>query len=274
MAGDWIKMRSNLTTHPKVVRISSALHADRFRVIGGLHAVWSLFDAHSDNGSLHGYTLDALDDLIGWPGFSAAMVRIEWLVESGETLTTPRFDDHNGQSAKRRAQDSDRKRKGRDAGDCPQDIRNVSACEADKKRTREEKRREENKEQDQNQKIRAPRFDAQAHLVGIGVDASIAADWIQSRKALKAAPTLTAIDGIAKESARAGISLADALAICCQRGWRGFKAEWVESPVQAKPAYQNQRDIERAKVSEILCGRPQQIATIERVISGEVVNAS
>lgn len=28
MAGDWIKMRSDLHTHPKVVRISSALHAD------------------------------------------------------------------------------------------------------------------------------------------------------------------------------------------------------------------------------------------------------
>ena len=47
MAGDWIKMRGDLGTHPKVVRIMSALKADRLRVVGGLHAVWSLFDAHS-----------------------------------------------------------------------------------------------------------------------------------------------------------------------------------------------------------------------------------
>ena len=82
---------------------------------------------------------------------------------------------------------------------------------------------------------RAPRFDAQAHLVSIGVDASIAADWLQHRKSVKAAPTLTAIDGIAKESARAGISLADALAMCCQRGWRGFKAEWVAADQSRQP---------------------------------------
>ena len=81
------------------------------------------------------------------------------------------------------------------------------------------------------QKQRAPRFDAQAHLVSMGVDASIAADWIQSRKQLKAAPTQTAIDGIAREAAKARIALSDALAMCCQRGWRGFKAEWVADAV-------------------------------------------
>lgn len=139
MAGDWIKMRSNLATSPKVVRIASALKADRLRVIGGLHAVWCLFDAHSDDGTLVGYSPVVLDDLIGWPGFSAAMIAVEWMLEEGENLVVPRFDDHNGASAKRRAQDADRKK----------NVRNMSApasaSEADKKRTREEKRREEEK---------------------------------------------------------------------------------------------------------------------------------
>ena len=89
---------------------------------------------------------------------------------------------------------------------------------------------------------RAPRFDAQAHLVSIGVDASIASDWIQHRKAIKATPTLTAIDGIANEAARAGTSLADVLAMCCQRGWRGFKAEWI-SDKQKAPTYAEQKQI-------------------------------
>ena len=34
MAGDWIKMRIDLQTHPKVFRIVSALKADRFRIAG------------------------------------------------------------------------------------------------------------------------------------------------------------------------------------------------------------------------------------------------
>lgn len=137
MAGDWIKMRTNLRTHPKVVRIASALKADRLRVIGGLHAVWCLFDAHSADGCLEGYSADTLDEDIGWPGFSAAMIKVEWLLDDGDSLSTPRFDEHNGQSAKRRAQETERKRNERKVS------AKVSASDADKKRTREEKRRED-----------------------------------------------------------------------------------------------------------------------------------
>lgn len=133
MAGDWIKMRADLFTHPKVVRISSALKADTLRTVGGLMSVWCLFDAHSEDGQLEGYTFDAIDDHLRWAGFAQAVAAVGWLEESPQGVVLPRFDAHNGQSSKRRAQDADRKR----------DVRKSSAPEADKKRTREEKRREE-----------------------------------------------------------------------------------------------------------------------------------
>ncbi|MCL8154070.1 DnaT-like ssDNA-binding domain-containing protein [Enterobacter roggenkampii] len=133
MAGDWIKMRADLHTHPKVVRMASALKADRLRIVGGLHSAWCLFDVHSVDGYLDGYSPETLDDLIGFPGFARAMMAVGWLEEDGESLVMPRFEAHNGQSAKRRAQDADRKRS----------VRKMSASEADKKRTREEKRRED-----------------------------------------------------------------------------------------------------------------------------------
>lgn len=136
MAGDWIKMRADLHTHPKVIRMASALKADRLRIVGGLHSAWCLFDVHSVDGLLDGYSADTLDDLIGFPGFSRAMMAVGWLEENGESLVMPRFEAHNGQSAKRRAQDADRKR----------NVRKASASEADKKRTREEKRREDIKD--------------------------------------------------------------------------------------------------------------------------------
>lgn len=138
MAGDWIKMRADLHTHPKVVRMASALKADRLRIVGGLHSAWCLFDVHSVDGFLDGYSAETLDDLIGFPGFSRAMMAVGWLEENGESLVMPRFEAHNGQSAKRRAQDADRKR----------NVRKESASEADKKRTREEKRREDIKDID------------------------------------------------------------------------------------------------------------------------------
>lgn len=134
MAGDWIKMRSDLFTHPKVVRMASALKADTLRTVGGLMSVWCLFDAHSEDGQLDGYTPEVLDAHLRWDGFSEAMIAVDWLLHhDSEGLALPRFDTHNGQCAKRRAQDSERKR----------EIRKTSASDADKNRTREEERREE-----------------------------------------------------------------------------------------------------------------------------------
>ena len=134
MAGDWIKMRADLFTHPKVVRIASALKADTLRTVGGLMSVWCLFDSHSEDGHLDGYTPEVLDSHLRWDGFAEAMMVVGWLEhDEGRGLNLPRFDAHNGQSSKRRAMDTERKR----------EIRKVSASDADKKRTREEKRREE-----------------------------------------------------------------------------------------------------------------------------------
>lgn len=207
MAGDWIKMRTDLFTHPKVVRMASALSADRLRTVGGLMSAWCLFDAHSIDGHLSGYTLSALDELVGWSGFGAAMQSVDWLVVDGVGLSLPRFDTHNGASAKRRAQDSDRKK----------ESRNLSASEADKKRTREEKRREEKKEQKT-----APKGD-----VLDGIDPQIASDFRAMRTKMRAPITATAMAGIAREAEKAGIGVQAALAMCCERGWRGFKADWV-----------------------------------------------
>jgi len=160
--GNWIKMRIDLRSHPKVVRMASALKADKLRVIGGLWAVWCVFDAHSPDGSLDGYTLQAMDDEIGWRGFCSAMAApgIAWLIDTGNGLEAPRYDEHNGASAKRRALDNDRKKSaraldkgangswngaGHDADD-PPPIEptgggHLSAFDADINRTREEKRR-------------------------------------------------------------------------------------------------------------------------------------
>jgi hypothetical protein len=114
MAGEWIKMRIDLQSHPKIVRILSATGTDKFRVVGGLHAVWGVFDIHSEDGILRGYTPELLDHVIGWPGLARAMEAVGWLLYDGlETLSLPEFSEHNGQSAKRRAEDQKRKREGR-----------------------------------------------------------------------------------------------------------------------------------------------------------------
>ena len=137
----WIKMRSELQSHPKIVRILSATTSDKFRVVGGLHAVWSVFDQHSTDGTLFGYTPETMDHVIGWIGFSEALLSVGWLSFDGiQTLTLPEFDEHNSKGAKRRAEDQKRKRNDRnDPLNAPQESGQI----ADKKRTREEKEKKE-----------------------------------------------------------------------------------------------------------------------------------
>lgn len=243
----WIKMRVELQTHPKVVRILSAMRpqsvrqpTDKFWVIGGLHAVWCVFDTHSEDGILVGYTPDTLDHIIGLPGISDAMMAVGWLMYDGvETLTLPEFDEHNSQSAKRRAEDQKRKKVARKSAICPQSVRNLSAEEEDISRKNCGLEKEKEKEislPSVKNKARVPRFDAQAHLESLGVDPKIAVDWLTLRKSKRAAPTETAIGGIASEARRAGISLQSALKTACERGWQGFKAEWLAPNGRDSPA--------------------------------------
>jgi uncharacterized protein YdaU (DUF1376 family) len=64
------------------------------------------------------------------------------------------------------------------------------------------------------------------HLSSLGVDQQHAKDWITARKAPL---TKTALDAVVSEAAKAGITLAEAVRISAERGWRGFKAEWYQN---------------------------------------------
>ena len=235
MAGEWIKMRVDLLTSPKVVRMASALQADRFRIAGGLLSVWCLFDAHSEDGHLSGYSKQTLDDLAAWPGFSAAMGSVGWLIDDGESLALPEFEAHNGASAKRRAQDANRKRA----------VRNMSASEADKKRTREEKRREELNTNTSADVEVPPPAKAKASRAKPAKDLDysswpslpsdgVLSDWLELRKHLKAPVSQTVIDAFGREMRKAepfGFSADDCLRYAVVKSWRGFQFDWMQKGI-------------------------------------------
>lgn len=85
------------------------------------------------------------------------------------------------------------------------------------------------------------KFDPRSHLAGLDVPAEVIGDWLALRKQQKAPATKTAIDGIEREAKKASIGLADALRTCCERGWRGFNASWMQDkqspPVQPNDAF-------------------------------------
>lgn len=58
------------------------------------------------------------------------------------------------------------------------------------------------------------------------VDEQVWKDFEKLRKSKRAPITQTAIDGIISEADKAGVSLNDALIVCCKNGWQGFNANW------------------------------------------------
>ena len=53
-------------------------------------------------------------------------------------------------------------------------------------------------------------------------------DFLILRKSKKLPLTQTAFDGIAREAKKANKSLPEAIQLCCERGWGGFKSEWLQ----------------------------------------------
>lgn len=154
MSGDWIKMRDDLTEDPAVVSIGAAAGLDEFSVVGRLHALWAWADKHSIDGNAVSVTPSWIDRKVACVGFASAMIEARWLESDGKTVTFPRFDRHNGETAKKRAVTNKRvaehrelKRFCNDEGNAS-DVTPVTHDALHK--ALPEKRREEKKEQDQN----------------------------------------------------------------------------------------------------------------------------
>ena len=131
MAGDWIKIEVALPDKPEVWAISEELDMEPDAVVGKLIRVWSWFDTHTTSGNAPSVTKRLLDREVGVTGFTNAMQKYGWLVQTDAGITMPNFDRHNSKSAKNRALGQKRTQKHRNAP-------NVTSALPEKRR--EEKR--------------------------------------------------------------------------------------------------------------------------------------
>lgn len=138
MAGDWIKMRAALCTHPKVLLIAEIIGSSpevgrrmstgfngaldeivssdvtRDVTLAALLRVWCATNEHTDDGVWHNSTLKTLDHAAGIPGFGAAMAEAEWAIcdEEKGTVTLPNFLENNA-PAKNNARSTSAERQAR-----------------------------------------------------------------------------------------------------------------------------------------------------------------
>ena len=79
-------------------------------------------------------------------------------------------------------------------------------------------------------------------------------DFQRLRSQKKSPLTDTALAGLRREAAKAGIGLGDALAFCCEQGWQGFNAGWYAERTgkqpRASPAAASFRERDAAAASE------------------------
>lgn len=110
----WIKFRTSLVNDGRVrvvakkLKASNALgnattNAYSVTVIGALVTLWSLADQYADeNGVIFGYDKHDIDDEVGIENFCDSLPN-DWIDLSGEWVKLPNYVEHNGATAKKRA---------------------------------------------------------------------------------------------------------------------------------------------------------------------------
>lgn len=219
MAGDWIKMRTDLADDPAVIVLSESCGLDPDTVVGKLHRLWSWADKHTADGNAVGVTYAFLDRYLSVPGFAEIMEQVGWLTTDGAVLTIPNFDKHNGQSAKKRCLTAQRKAK------CVE--RKGNARSVTKTFPREEKRRDSNTPLPPLSENRLSEPLAKA-----------ADDWLAYRgKAFKPRAYTAFITRIQKRAAMHGeAAVIDAMQRAMSQGYKGWDFdEWFEKRSTGQP---------------------------------------
>jgi hypothetical protein len=158
MAGDWIKMRSDLHTHPKVYKLAEILKMDEMTAVGALFCFWAWADKHAVDGRVDGATTRLVDRTVRVDGLADALVSIGWLSVDNSGISLPRFAEHNGDSAKERSLKNQRQARWRDRKSAGLVDEAASTSPSTPAPTREEKRREEEKNKDSGAKAPPPKF--------------------------------------------------------------------------------------------------------------------
>lgn len=135
----WIKVRTELRHSPKMVTIASRTGVTNVTALGAIVHAWMIADGHADDdGYIDHLNFDTLNTMVGIENLAQAMAEVGWIKEVDQGLQFIDYKEHNGSTAKTRAQNQKRQAKKR---------KNAVTVKRDGMNTRiEERRGEENKE--------------------------------------------------------------------------------------------------------------------------------
>lgn len=281
MAGDWIKMRPSLLTSPKVNGIARIIEDDskvgrilstgfngrmseivtrnvmRNVTVASLLTVWGAANEHTTDGIFKNADLSDIDDMVGIPGFGDAMASVGWAIfdDKEYSVILPNFNEYNTCGKDRAAEkNAERQRKHREK--LKQDsnvISNVTVT----LQSNVEKRREEKNNISPSLRSGDSAKSELSLLTEKEIPEQLAKDWLRIRKEKKQPLTETGLKATIREGAKLGYSLEQTITLCCENGWAGFRASYVQNKrdySQQKPQYQSAADKQREQANRMFGG--------------------
>jgi hypothetical protein len=108
-------------------------------------------------------------------------------------------------------------------------------------------------------------------VVALGADPEHVAVWLLERKKQKASNTMLSLKAMQREAGEAGYTMRQAVQACAERGWRGFRAEYVQAKGQGAKAVTMPRRLRPSQLSEAELNA-QMAADRAGIDSGDVID--
>ena len=126
----WIKIETHTPDKAELRHIARCCHCTKADAFLAFFRVYVWLDEQTDDGHVDFFTPADADEIAGLEGFGDALQEVRWILFGPTGAVVANWDRHNGQSAKRRCLDAERKRVVRSESGQP------SAFTADKLGTR------------------------------------------------------------------------------------------------------------------------------------------
>lgn len=241
---DDVRISVGLRRHRKTKRLKKLLGAD------GCWALVCLFLWAGEErwtGDLSGLTDDDIETEADWDGdpgaFVAALTEVGFLVGEARARSIHDWQEHNPYASTKgqRIEKGKRAANARWSKDAPSmpEACNEHAGTKPKQCPPAPAPTPTGEDQKQDQK-RAPAAPTPADLFP-DVDPDHLRDWVAARKAKRLPLTETAAKGFRRAAAKAGMSAAEAVKFCAEKGWAGLYADTQQGgnaragPMQAQP---------------------------------------
>ena len=107
----WIKIETHTPDKAEIRHIARLCHCTKAEAFLAFFRVFVWLDEQSDDGHVEFFTPADADEIAGLKGFGEALQEVRWILFGPTGAVVSNRERHNGQSAKRRCLDAERKRR-------------------------------------------------------------------------------------------------------------------------------------------------------------------